>query len=716
MKRKGTLAAISILTAVLFAFIGYMFILFLGSYVIDEKKFVMNSAATLVDETGRELTRIYVENRDLVSNEDIPEHVKQAFIAVEDARFYEHHGIDIKAIGRALYKDLLAGSKVEGGSTITQQLAKNVFLSNDKTWMRKTKEVIISLNLEKRYTKQKILEMYLNQIYFGHGAYGIQAASQLYFNKPVSELTIEQGSLLAALPKAPTTYSPLLHPDKSLQRRNIVLELMRKANYLTSEQTVRLQGRTLALNIQQQVKEPAFLTYLDMVMEEAEKKFSISSEDLLRGGYKITVPMNATIQKTAYELFQKDRYFPGTAPGVQGAFVLMDRETGGVLSVIGGRDYVQKGLNRVQVKRQPGSTFKPLAVYAPALQEKMFQPYSLLEDKPFSYDGYIPRNIDGQYKGTVTMYDALVHSTNAPAVWALHELGINVSKQYLTKLGLSIEDDGLAMALGGLREGISPLSLVSAYRSFANEGKTVEPFFIQKIEDRQGNILAETSLKEKKVFSKQTAWHMTKMLEAVVLSGTAKAGQFEGALAGKTGTTSYPGVKGGAKDTWFVGYTNDVVGTVWMGYDKTDQQHYLTKGSSYPTTLFKDILMQSSLKHAAAFTQPKDVRNLPEPIKLQAIEDLSSDIVFKPLGLFTVRLTWTPSQDQRVMYDIYEVNKEGSRLVGKVEGKGTYDIERVNLFNRSSFYIVPYNELTKQQGIKSNEAVPAFLPEQSAGQ
>lgn len=714
MNRKGMIVFFSIIGMVMLALIGYLLILFLGKYVIDEKKFVMNSAATLVDEKGNEITRLYVENRDIVSINEIPKHVQQAFIAVEDARFYHHHGIDIKAIGRALYKDLLAGSKVEGGSTITQQVAKNVFLSSEKTWMRKTKEVVIAVNLEKRYSKQKILEVYLNQIYFGHGAYGIQAASKLYFNKDVEQLTVEQGALLAALPKAPGAYSPILHPERSLERRNVVLELMRKSGYLTSEQTVRLQGRTLALDVQQQVKEPAFLTYLDMVMDEAKAKYSISNEELLKGGYKITVPMIRDVQKTAYDLFQKGSYFPGTDETVQGAFVLMDQKTGGVLSVIGGRDYVQKGLNRVNIKRQPGSTFKPLAVYAPALQEKKFQPYSLLEDKALTYNGYAPQNIDGQYKGAITMYDALVHSTNAPAVWALNELGVGISKQYLNRLGLEIEDDGLAMALGGLKEGVTPLSLVSAYRAFSSEGKTIEPFFIQKIEDRHGTVIAEAAPKEEKVFSKQTAWDMTKMLETVVEEGTAQSGSFQGALAGKTGTTSYTGIKGASKDTWFVGYTDDVVGAVWMGYDRTDKQHYLKKGSSYPTRLFKDILTKSPLKHATAFTPPESVRDLPKPIHLQAVNDLTSNVIFKPLGLFTVRLTWTPSSDKRLVYHIYELKEGDARLIGKVKGKGQYDVEKVNVLNIPSFYIVPYNQLTKQQGDKSNEVIPAFFSEEAA--
>ena len=216
MYKKGLYAIAALVGIFLLGLIGYIIILFLGNYVIDEKKIVMDSATRLVDENGDELTKLYVKNRDLVSIDKIPKHVQQAFISIEDVRFYEHHGIDFKSIGRALYRDILAGGSVEGGSTLTQQLAKNVFLSNDKTLLRKTKEVVVAINLEQRYSKQKLLEMYLNQIYFGHGAYGIQAASKLYFNKDVSELTVEEGALLAALPKAPNSYSPILHPEKSI--------------------------------------------------------------------------------------------------------------------------------------------------------------------------------------------------------------------------------------------------------------------------------------------------------------------------------------------------------------------------------------------------------------------------------------------------------------------------------------------------------------------
>ncbi|WP_019393902.1 transglycosylase domain-containing protein [Priestia filamentosa] len=705
MYKKGIVAGGIVVGLLLVGVIGYFIIILLGDYIIDEKKLVLNSATTLVDQNGKEITKLYVENRDPVPIEDIPDHVKEAFIATEDVRFYEHNGIDLKSISRAVYKNILAGGKAEGASTITQQLAKNVFLSNEKTFLRKGKEAIIAMNLENRYSKDKILEMYLNQVYLGQGAYGVQAASHVYFNKDVSELTADQSAVLAAMLKAPTTYSPILNPDKSLERRNVVLGLMEKSGYLSAKETVRLQGKTLGTDVVTRAKEPSYFTYFDMVMEEAKDRYSLSNEELLRGGYEITVPLNTSVQKKAYELFQEGSYFPGTDDSVQGAFVLLDNKTGGVTAAIGGRDYVQKGLNRLNIKRQPGSTFKPLAVYGPALEEKKFKPYSLLRDEVVSYNGYEPHNAHEEYRGKITMYDALKDSVNTSAVWTLNKLGVPKSKEYLEKLHMPIEDNGLAIALGGLREGVTPLQIASAYQTFANGGVHVEPHFITKIQTADGEAVKKTEkVKKERVFSKQTSWYMTKMLQAVVEDGTATAGTFSGALAGKTGTTTFPNVKGANKDVWFAGYTPQYTGTVWMGYDKTNSSHYLTGGSSKPTILFKDILSQSSIETKESFKKPKKTKDLKDPIRLEKIDDLTGD-----KGVFSLTLEWTPSEDKRVVYYIYEEKEGETKLVGKVKGKGKYEVEGANVFSSSTFYVIPYNTQTKERGEKSNKVSPSLF-------
>lgn len=708
MKRKLIIGSFLFVVMVILSFSIYMTIIIAGNYAIDNKKLVMDAATTLVDKDGHVITKLFVENREIVPIASVPVDVQNAFVAMEDARFYQHRGIDFRAIGRALYRDIIARSKVEGGSTITQQLVKNTFLSNEKTWLRKTKEVLIAMNLERRYSKEEILEMYLNRIYFGHGAYGIQAASKLYFNKDVTELTIDEGALLASLPKAPNTYSPFNNIKLSKQRRDLTLSVMERRGYLNAEDTVRLQGRTVKIDFNRITENPAYLTYIDMVLEEAERLYQLSSTEILRGGYTIVVPMDIHLQEKTYAYFQMEDHFPQGGPSrpVEGAFVLLDHHTGGVAVAQGGRNYVRKGLNRVNVQRQPGSTIKPLVVYGPALETGLYEPYSLLADELVSYNGYEPRNYNNRYEGKLTMYDALKDSSNASAVWLLNELTIDQGKQYLNRLEMNIEDDGLALALGGMTTGLSPLDLAKAYLPFANEGKFVEPYFIKEIYDRNANLIAKRTGKEQQVLSKQSAWYMTKMLEAVVNEGTARHGEVNVALAGKTGTTSFPKVQGAARDVWFVGYTPNLVGALWMGFDRTDEQHYLTVGSSYPTKLFKEIINgdQSSL----TFLKPDGVRDLEPPVRFVEISDLKADLSFQGLML-NVRLKWTTSTDERLRYHIYEVGTSGRLTkVDTVEGVGEYVIRGVNLFSLNEYVVKPFNPQTNMEGNPSNQAKVQF--------
>jgi penicillin-binding protein 2A len=709
---KKSLIALSILTgSLIIGFFAYLFIIMAGDYVIDEKDLVMDSATILVNEKGEKITKIYDENREIVSIEDIPDHVKEAFVAVEDSRFYKHNGIDVKAISRAIYKDILAGSKVEGGSTITQQLAKNVFLSHEKSWLRKTKEAVIAINLERRYTKDKILEMYLNQIYFGHGAYGIQLAAKTYFNKDVRELTVAEGAMLAGLPKAPSYYSPIKHPDAAKERRDLVLTLMEKQNYLSPTETVRAQGQTIAVNFHQEELNPAYSTYIDMVIREAREKYHISREELRQGGYKIVVPMDPAAQNSVYKNFQEGKYFIGTGKEKpEGAMVLMDSETGGLLAVQGGRNYVTEGLNRVVVNRQPGSTFKPLAVYGPALESDKYKPYSMLRDEELSYNGYEPKNYNGRYEEKVSMVEAITHSVNSSAVWLLNEIGISYSKEYLDNLGMPIEDKGLGIALGGIDHGVSPLQMLKGYRSFLHEGKTVEPFVISKIYDHKGELIGKAKREEKKVWTKQNAWYMTRMLQEVVKNGTGSDGPENMEIAGKTGTTNYPDVEKGNKDTWFVGYTPQVVGAVWIGYDKTTKESYLNSGSAQPTLLFKQVINQMPSQQGLSFKKPSGVKDLEPPIELIEINNLSAEFGMGDYGIPSIKLNWTSSKDKRLQYKIFAVNEGEKTHLDTVKGKGEYIASGKHLFTLPDFYVVPYNSLTKEEGRPSNTVSISFFP------
>ncbi|WNB91431.1 PBP1A family penicillin-binding protein [Bacillus sp. NEB1478] len=711
MVRKSLIALGILVGSLIIGFFAYLFIIMAGDYVIDEKDLVMDSATILVNEKGEKITKIYDKNRELVSINDIPKHVQEAFVATEDTRFYEHHGIDIRAIGRAIYKDILAGSKVEGGSTLTQQLTKNVFLSHEKSWLRKTKEAIIAINLERRYSKDKILEMYLNQIYFGHGAYGIQAAAKTYFNKDVNELTIEEGAMLAGLPKAPSYYSPIQHPEAAKKRRDLVLSLMEKQNYLTPSETVRAQGKTIALNVYEEQRNPAYSSYIDMVIREAREKYHISREELRQGGYKIVVPMDPDTQTIAYKAFQDGRYFVGTGTDKpEGALVLMNSKTGGLIAVQGGRNFITGGLNRVVVNRQPGSTFKPLAVYGPALESEKYKPYSMIKDEELSYKGYEPKNYNGKYLGEVSMVDAITHSINSSAVWLLNEIGVSNSKSYLEKLGMPIKDKGLGIALGGIDNGVSPLQMVQGYSSFLNEGKTIKPYVISKIYNHDGDLIGKAKMEEKKVWKKQNAWYMTRMLQQVVKSGTGSDGPENMEIAGKTGTTNYPDVEHGNKDTWFVGYTPEIVGAVWTGYDKTTKQSYLNSGSALPTLLFKQVVNQIPSQNGLTFKKPDGVKDLEPPIELVSIDDLRASFGVGDFGMPSVKLNWTASKDKRLQYKIYTVDEGETTQIDTVKGKGEYTASGKNLFTLPDFYVVPYNPLTKEAGRPSNTVSISFFP------
>ncbi len=313
--------------------VGFMGVVLAKNYEIDESKLEMREATTIYDNNGEEVANLFIENRKYIPIQEIDPLLQEAFLSVEDQRFYQHQGIDFKAIARALYRDIIARSKVEGGSTITQQLVKNVFLSNEKKWMRKTEEVLISLKLERKYTKDEILEMYLNYIYFGHGAYGIEAASQVYFGKSADQLKLEEMAVLAALPKAPNLFSPLKedNQERSEQRRQLVLRLMADQGKITAEERNIAVNAELELNTQGAARNPAIDTYVDMVLAEAEKQYGISSDDILTGGYEIHTALDLKAQEAMYEALNIDsevsqELFPQSGPEliVQGSMVIMD--------------------------------------------------------------------------------------------------------------------------------------------------------------------------------------------------------------------------------------------------------------------------------------------------------------------------------------------------------------------------------------------------------
>jgi penicillin-binding protein 2A len=535
----------------------------------------------------------------------ISKHMQQAIVAVEDRRFYDHTGVDAGALGRAMFRNASAGGVVEGGSTITQQLAKNVFLSAEKSYKRKLKEAAIAIKIENMYTKDQILELYLNQIYFGGGSWGVEKASRTYFGKNASELTLPEAALLAALPKAPTHYSPVTHKEAAVERRNLVLGLMKEQGYVTEAECKQAQATPLKLNnVQGDALSGKYPSYADYVLEEATARFGLSEKELLTGGYKIYTGLDPKVQQAMEGVYADKAFFPESPDKtlVQSGAVVTDPATGEIKGMVGSRGARSfRDLNRAsQIKRQPGSAFKPLAVYAPAL-EKGYDAESVLYDGKLDIDGYQPNNSDGRYHGNVSLREALIRSYNIPAVWLLNEMGAGTGFDYVRRTGIELTDGdrNLSLALGGLSEGVSPLQMAQAYGALANGGKMNEAHAITQIADQEGHVIAKAELREKQVYKQETAFRMTRLLEEVVKEGTGKRAALSRPTAGKTGTTQLPGTNefaglDGSKDVWFVGYTPELAAAVWMGYDQTDSTHYMTaSGGTYPAVLFREMMTRA---------------------------------------------------------------------------------------------------------------------------
>ncbi|KQL34479.1 transglycosylase domain-containing protein [Psychrobacillus sp. FJAT-21963] len=574
---------------------------------------ILKSDVSKLDDPAPQPTIIYDQNGDVaskisgskiegVSIEQIPDQVIQAVIATEDQKFYKHNGINVIGIVKALTKNLTSGEIVAGGSTITQQLAKNVFLTQERTYTRKFKELILTKKIERTYSKDEIMERYLNQIYFGEGAWGIQRASQTYFGKDVSELTIGESAMLAGLIKSPSNLSPFKDMDKSVEQRNLVLSLMEKEGYISQddveaakEQPIVLEGKKI------DDYKGKYPYYVDHIIEEAIKNYELTENEVLSGGLHIYTELNPTIQNAVEQVYRDDEMFPEGQSDqlIQSGAIFINPSSGGINALVGGRgEHTFRGFNRAtQLKRQPASTIKPLAVYTPAL-EQGYDIFDILPDSPINIAGYQPMNVDNQFRGEVTMYEALVNSYNVPAVWLLQRMGLKYGINAVERFGIPLteEDSNLGLALGGLNEGVSPLLMAQAFSTFPNNGVMAEAHAIQKIEDVNGEVMAEWHSNATNVTDPLVAQKITYMLKGVVEEGSGMNAQVEGwEIAGKTGTTQLPFANaGGAKDHWFVGYTPQIVGAVWMGYDQTDENHYLSGYSgSTVTKIFNEILSES---------------------------------------------------------------------------------------------------------------------------
>lgn len=521
------------------------------------------------------------ENRVIVSLDEIPLHTRQAFIAAEDLRFYDHRGIDVYRILGALRSNLKSGSLAEGASTITQQLAKLTHLSAEKTIRRKLEEINLAFQIEKVYNKDEILAMYLNTVYFGRGAYGIQAAAQAYFGVDAEDLTLNQSASLAAIIKAPSIYAPHISPSNNRSRRQYILSVMAENGFISQEEKQAALDESIWV-LAQEAEKQLYSWYIDEALRESAELLGLSADEVIQGGFKIYTAYDARLQTIADEVYADSSFFPAAASDgtpIQSAMAVVDTNNGAVLAMIGGRDYtVRRGLNRAtQMRRQPGSALKPLAVYGPAL-ELGYTTASVLLDEKTSFGGYTPRNAGDRYYGLVTMRTAIRNSLNTTAVRLLEEIGLDASIQYLNKMGIPTRnsDRNLSLALGSMTYGVTPVELAAAYVPYANGGIYYQPYCVERIETVDGSNVYERKDSGKQVLSAQNAFLMTSLLQSVVSSGTGtRMLAANTPIAGKTGTVS---MTGGNRDIWMTAYTPEISVAVWMGYDQTDAKHKISNG------------------------------------------------------------------------------------------------------------------------------------------
>jgi len=552
---------------------------------------------------GELLSRFFTEDRIYVPLNRMPDDLKKAIIAIEDTNFYSHGGINLWGIARAAVVNIREGRVIQGGSTITQQLARNVLLTLDRTFYRKIQEAYLALQFEHVYTKPEILEMYLNEIFMGHSAYGVQTAAQQYFGKNVWDLSLSESALIAGLPQSPNNYSPLRNPELAIRRRNMVLSRMKDIGFITTEEYESAINEELDFQSREDISENNIVYFENYIRRQLHNKLKeIYGPDgpqmIYGGGLQVYTTLDLDMQKKAEDAYREaltedGGYIPSISrEGAddnlqpQGAVITLDAKTGAIRAMIGGRgnDHFNRA---VQAKRQPGSAFKPF-VYAAAVQNG-YSPASVINDLPLILETddrrtYIPRNYDDTYRGFISARQGLADSVNVAAVRLANDLGITNVIDKAREMGISTFTDSdyfdqrYSVALGGLNQGVIPLEMASAYSVFANEGIKTEPYAIEKIVDSRDNVIYESKSRKQIILEESSAYMINDMLKSVITDGTGWRinESIDRPVAGKTGTTNRN------TDAWFVGYTPELVTAVWIG---EDQNRPMNSDFGYPHTI-----------------------------------------------------------------------------------------------------------------------------------
>ncbi len=571
-------------------------------------------ASRLLDVDGDVFARVCLQNRTLVSFGAMPSLLPQAFVAAEDARFYQHGGVDAWSIVRALVNNLRRGERGQGGSTITQQVARSLLLTPEKTYTRKLKEAILAYRIDQVLTKQEILHLYLNQIYLGEGAYGVAAAAETYFGKRVGELNLSEIAILAGLPQAPSRYSPLKHYQRAKRRQAYVLNRMAEEGFVTAAVARKAYRHPLfwAPPDRPQPEEQYYVQYVRNYM----KKYG--RDALTVGGYTVQTSLDRKLQRSAVKAVGAGLDNWATRQGVkskksraQAAMMAVEIPSGKVLAMVGGEEFAASQFNRaVQARRQPGSAFKPI-VFAAALEVGL-TPGTLVDDTPMRLIGsgrgnpWAPRNFDGKFLGPTSLRDGLVYSRNIVTIKLLQHVGIARVVELARNLGISSPlSPNLSLALGS--SGVSLEEITGAYATLGNGGRLVTPAVVLKVSDSSGRVLEKYEPTPKQVLDARIAYQVTHLMQSVITEGTGRAAQgLSVAAAGKTGTTDRN------LDAWFVGFTPDMAVGVWVGFDQNKPLGDGETGGRAAAPIWIDFMrMAGSHLKKSAFANPGGIVFVP---------------------------------------------------------------------------------------------------------
>ncbi|MDY7012009.1 MAG: penicillin-binding protein 1A [Cyanobacteriota bacterium] len=559
----------------------------LRNYVPTETTYIYDIKGTLLDSLHGE------HNRENVELDEISPELKRAVLAVEDSHFYQHNGINPTSIGRALAVNWQRGYVAEGGSTVTMQLVKNLFLSRERTLSRKLAEAVLAIRVEQIFSKEQILEMYLNSIYWGHNAYGVQTAAQSYFNKPASELTLSEAALMAGLIQAPEDYSPFINYQEAKRRQAIVLNRMEELDWITEEEAEAAKKAPLKVGKPTAWRSSNLPYITEVVVSELTERFG--KDAILKGGMRVQTSVDFNYQKQAEEKVAAAhrRLRANGLYADQVALVAVDPRTHFVKALVGGVNYKESQFNRaIQSLRQPGSAFKPF-VYYTAFASGKHSPYSTVMDTPVRYrDGsgyYAPRNYGGGFSGSVSIYTALTQSLNVPAVKLGRSVGLEKVIEMCRLLGIkSPLEPVVSLPLGAI--GVTPLEMAGAYATFASNGWSSETTAIVRVTDSSGNVILDNVPKPKLVLDPWATASLTSVLKGVISGGTGTRANIGRPAAGKTGTTS------SERDVWFVGYVPQLSVSVWIGNDNYRPLGSGITGGGYAAPIWRDF-MREALKN-----------------------------------------------------------------------------------------------------------------------